>query len=60
MPNCKKYSELSIPEKTIAIGKIIHLFQNDDHYFDAFMSIIRQAENTGHFEDVTILPESTE
>lgn len=58
--NCPKYQALSVQEKTVTIGKLIHLLQNSEEHFDVFASVIRQAEQTGHFEDVTILPENTD
>lgn len=55
---CKEYEELSIIEKTQLIGRAIHLIQNQSEAFLATLSMIRQAENNGLFDNVIIIPDN--
>ena len=54
---CEKYNNLSIPERVSAIGKVIHAFQQNDDCFIAIMDLIKDAEEKGVFQGVTINPE---
>lgn len=57
---CSKFNELTVPEKTTAIGEMIHGFQNDNECFIAIMDIIQDAKERGVFAGVVINPLKTE
>lgn len=56
--NCPEYQALSLQEKTVAIGELIHLFQNDTDCFYDLHYILLKARELGLLKEVTILPES--
>jgi hypothetical protein len=55
---CQNYNNLSLPEKIIIIGEIIHAIQNDDKAFKKGMDLISYAKARGILDGVVILPET--
>ena len=59
MSNCKEWMDTDSRDRILLVGQIVHLLQNDSTSFIAMSSMVRQAENNGAFNEVTILPEFT-
>jgi len=55
---CENYNNLSLPEKIIIGGEIIHAIQNDDKAFKKGIELISYAKARGVLDGVTILPET--
>jgi len=55
--NWQEYQELDNRERILFIGRLVHLVQNDSAAFIAASSMVRNAEQSGDFEDVKILPD---
>ncbi len=59
---CKKYSDLSIPERVVVVGEAIHALQNDSECYTAIMDIVKDAKIKGvfagvNFSDMPYLPD---
>lgn len=54
---CSKYSELTIPQRTVAIGELIHAFQSDNEAFIAMLDIVVDAKIRGVFKGVIVNPD---
>ena len=60
---CKKFRELTQPEKTQFIGELNHIVMNDDRCFTAAQMLIEAARENKLLERVTFLnhvPENKE
>lgn len=56
---CRKFSELSPLEKVMFVGELTHACMNDDLFFDMGEKLIEMAKHQGVFENVKIMPKST-
>jgi hypothetical protein len=56
--NCKSYIELTSIERAELVQRLAHLVQTDETMFKALSSIVRQAENNGLLNGLTVLPQN--
>lgn len=56
--NCQEYQNLSHFSKVEFIGKLVHAVQNDGWCYVLGQALVDYAEETGIFDNVTILPEN--
>lgn len=57
---CDKFNRLSLPEKYVAIGELVHIFQSSDKYHDILTDVLNDAIRDGELENVKILPPTQE
>ena len=56
MPNHELYQKLTWKEKNERIGKIIHLFQNNESAFEDMNRLIDIADRIEYFKDIDFFP----
>ena len=44
-------------DRILLVGQVVHLLMNDPDSYIAMSSMVRQAENNGIFDSITILPD---
>lgn len=55
---CESYSKLTPIEASTYIGKLVHLFQNDEIFFEYGKLLIGYGEQKGLFDGVKINPQT--
>lgn len=54
---CKSYDNLTVIEKTVFIGQLVHLVQSNELFFARAMQLVVKGAAEGLLDDITILPE---
>lgn len=57
---CEKYESLSIVDKIMFTGELLHACMNDDRLFELGQQVIELGHTKGVFNGVQILPQRTD